>query len=224
MSPTAVGFLLVALSAYSFWLIRRAGYVQTEILIPFLYRLHVPNVLETVTAEEHDLLHERINIFNIQIISCFIAYIVASCVAVLFFILVLNGGDARMSGYIMSILFAYLAANYNLGSKIESWVYHSENELLARVIKNKSDAAGFDTLGEYLQSENDKMIEEALESIDGLVEEFEEVAKECGFDPEKNYDESEESLAEFFEIMEKADKIVLERHKNEEISSEPSEK
>jgi len=124
----------------------------------------------------------------------------------------------------MSVLFAYLAANYNLGSKIENWVYHSENELLARVMKNKSDAAGFETLGEYLQSENDKMIEEAMQGIDGLVEEFEEIAKECGFDPEKDYDESEESLAEFFEVMEKAEKIVLERHKNDENSSEPTEK
>jgi hypothetical protein len=212
VTPELIGLLFTALAVYSYLFIRKAGEVQQTMLIPFLYRIHLPNVLETITDEEHELIHDHVDYFNLRIIACFAATIFAVGSTSLFLFLLVNGGDAKIAGYIASILFAFVCANYNLNTTVVSWVRASESELLARVLQNKADAGGFDTLGEYLQAENDKMIKDAIDDMNRIADEFLEVAEEIGFDPGKDYEENEDTIEEFFSIMDEAQKIMRERY------------
>jgi len=141
-----------------------------------------------------------------------VATVIASGSMLLFLLLLFNGGDPTVAGYITSFAFAFVGANYDLNTKIIQWVSASENELLARVLQNKADAGGFDTLGEYLQAENDKMFEEAFEEMNRIADEFMEVAEEIGFDPDKDYEESEETIEEFYSIMDQAQEIMREKY------------
>ena len=202
MSMSLVGILLGALTAYSYMFIRRCGEVQHNILLPFMHRMHAPNVLNTITEEEHDGIHRQIDIFNIRIITCFLASIVAVGVTLLFLILLTNGGNAQIAGYIMAITFAYVVANYDLNSKIIKWVYFSENELLSRVIQDKSDKSEFDNLGDYLKNESDKMLMEWHDEVLKVGEDYEARLIELGYDPERDYLENPEAEEELIRMLE----------------------
>lgn len=212
MSLTMLGVLLFVLSGYSYLLIRKAGYVQRHALLPFLYQMHSKNVLNTLSKQEHDLIHDQIDIFNLRIMSCFIACVVGVGLASLFFVLVSAGGDGRIPGYIMAVLFAYLCANYNLNSTVLTWVRASETELMSRVIVKNAEAGGFDSLSDYLIAENDKMVKEAIEEAKVIAEEYEEITDELGFDPDKDYNESDEAREELFRILDEATEILRQRH------------
>ncbi len=212
MSLTMLGVLLLTMSAYSYMLIRRAGHVQRYALLPFLYQMHSKNVLKTLTAEEHELIHDQIDIFNLRIISCFIACVVGVGLASLFFVLVSAGGDGSIPGYIMAVLFAYLGANYNLNSTVTTWVRASETELLSRVIVKNAKDEGFDNLSDYLIAENDKMVAEAIEEAKVIAEEYEEITDELGFDPDKDYNDSDEAREELFRILDEATETLRQRH------------
>lgn len=212
MSPEIIGLIFAGLTLYSFFFVRNAADVQHTWLLPFLYRIHVPNVLETLTDEEHESIHDQIDIFNLRILLAFAAAVLGGASALAFLFLMFNGGDAKVAGYVASIAFAFVGANYDLNNKIMAWVRASENELLARVLQNKADANGFATLGEYLQAENDKMLQESFDEMNRIAEEFMDVAEEIGFDPEKDYEESEETVEEFYMIMDQAQKIMNERY------------
>lgn len=212
MSPELIGLLFAGLTLYSFFFVRRAADVQQTWLLPFMYRIHVPNVLDTLTDEEHESIHDQIDAFNVRILLVLVATVIASGSMLLFLLLLFNGGDPTVAGYITSFAFAFVGANYDLNTKIIQWVSASENELLARVLQNKADAGGFDTLGEYLQAENDKMFEEAFEEMNRIADEFMEVAEEIGFDPDKDYEESEETIEEFYSIMDQAQEIMREKY------------
>ena len=207
-----LGVLLLAMSAYSYMLIRRAGHVQRYALLPFLYQMHSKNVLKTLTAEEHELIHDQIDIFNLRIISCFIACVVGVGRASLFFVLVSAGGDGRIPGSIMAVLFAYLGANYNLNSTVTTWVRASETELLSRVMVKNANDEGFDNLSDYLIAENDKMVAEAIEEAKVIAEEYEEITDELGFDPDKDYNDSDEAREELFRILDEATEELRSRH------------
>ena len=202
MSLTLVSFLIGALALYSFFFIRRAGEVQHGVLLPFLHRIHAPKVLKTISNEEHNGIHHQINIFNIRILSCFVASVIAVGVSGLFLMLVSNGGDAQAAGFIMAVCFAYVCANYDLNSKIINWVYLSENELLARVVQNNADEGGFKSLSDYLVAENQKMLKEWQEEVVKVGEEFEARLIELGYDPERDYLESPESEEELTQLLE----------------------
>jgi hypothetical protein len=212
VSPELIGLLFAGLALYSFFFVRRAADVQQTWLLPFLYRIHAPNVLETLTDDEHESIHDQIDGFNVRILLVFAAAVIATGSMLLFLLLLFNGGDPTVAGYITSFAFAFVGANYDLNTKIIQWVSASENELLARVLQNKADAGGFDTLGEYLQAENDKMFEEAFEEMNRIADEFMEVAEEIGFDPDKDYEESEETIEEFYSIMDQAQEIMCEKY------------
>lgn len=212
MSLIAASLLLASLSIYSYFLARRSGHVQRYTLLPFLYNLHSKKVLDTITNEEHDLIHDQIDVFNLRILSCYIASIVAIGLAMLVIMLAVGEGNPSAPGFIMSILFAYICANYNLNSTVVTWVKLSENELLARIkIKDVEDSE-YDTLEELLIAENDEMIKKALDEIAKIAEQFEEIINELGFDPEKDYNESEEAAKELFRILDEATTIMQERH------------
>lgn len=212
MSPELIGLLFASLAVYSFFFIRRVADVQHTWLLPFLYRVHVPNVLETLTDEEHELIHDQIDLFNLRIILVLAASVLGGVSALAFIFLFFNGGESTAAGYIASIAFAFVGANYDLNTKIIRWVSASENELLARVLQHKADAGGFDTLGEYLQAENDKMLQESMDEMNRIVDEFMDVAEEIGFDPDKDYEENEETVEEFYSIMDRAQEIMNERY------------
>ena len=212
MSLTMLGVLLLAMSGYSYMLIRKAGHVQRYALIPFLYQLHSKNVLKTLTPKEHELIHDQVDLFNLRILSCFIACVVGVGLASLFFVLVSAGGDGSIPGYIMAVLFAYLGANYNLNSTVTTWVRASESELMSRVMVKNAKADGFDNLSDYLKAENDKMISEAIEEAKVIADEYEDITNELGFDPDKDYNESDEAREELFRILDEATEILRQRH------------
>ncbi|KKM24735.1 hypothetical protein LCGC14_1602160 [marine sediment metagenome] len=200
--------LIFGMSIYSYLLVRRATHVQHTMLIPFLYRVHAPNALEVLTAKEHCIIHNKVDSFNLRIIICFVAVLIAVCMGAFFMALVTYEGDGRIIGSIMAIAFAYVLSNYNISSTVVNWIREVENDILARIIANKSEAAGFTSLSAYLEDEDRKMFKEMKE----LAGEFEEVAMELGFDPKRDYEETRESYDEFLKIMNETEAIMRERH------------
>ena len=212
MSLIAVSLLLASLSIYSYLLARRSGYVQRHSLLPFLHNMHSKKVLDSLTDEEHNLIHDQIDVFNLRILSCYVASIVAVGLAILVIMLAVGEGDVRAPGFIMSVLFAYLCANYNLNSTVLTWVKLSENELLARVKTKDVDDSEYDSLEELLIAENDAMVKDTLDEISEIADQFEEIINELGFDPEKDYNGSKENSDELFRILDEATTIMQERY------------
>ena len=212
MSLIAVSLLLASLSIYSFLLARRSGYVQRHSLLPFLYHMHSKKVLNTLTDEEHDLIHEQIDMFNLRILSCYIASIVATGLAIFVIMLAVSNGDARTPGFIMAVLFAYICANYNLNSTVITWVKLSENELLARIKTKDVEESEYDSLEELLIAENDAMVKDTLDEMAKIGDEFEEIINELGFDPEKDYNSDPEAADELYSLLDDATTIMQERH------------
>ena len=202
MSITFVGFLLGALTVYSYLFIRRVGFVQQTVLIPFLHRLHAPNVLNTITDEEHDGIHYQIDIFNIRILTCFVAAVIASGVSALFLLLASNEGNVGITGYIVAVCFAYVCANYDLNTKMINWVYYSENELVARVMQKNADDGGHASLGDYLKAENEELIKDWVNDVRIAGEQFENRLIELGYDEERDYFENAESEQELTDMLE----------------------
>ncbi len=212
MSLIAVSLLLASLSIYSYVLTRKSGHVQRYTLLPFLYNLHSKKVLDTITSEEHDLIHHQIDMFNLRILSCYIASIVAIGLAMLVIMLAVGEGNPSAPGFIMSVLFAYICANYNLNSTVTTWVRLSENELLARVKTKDVDDSEYETLEELLIAENDSMVKDTFDEMAKIADQFEEIINELGFDPEKDYNETEEAAEELFRILDDATIILQERY------------
>ena len=183
-------------------LVRQSGTVQYNVLLPFLHRLHMPKVLNTLTEEEHNGIHRQIDIFSLRVLSILITSVVAVGVSLMFLILLVNGGDATTPGYMMAIAFAYVAANYNINSQIINWVYASENELLARVIKKNADDGGFKSLSDYLSHENTEMLKEWQDEVVKVGEAFEARLIELGYDTERDYLESPEAEEELTQLLE----------------------
>ncbi len=212
MTPQIVILIMGALSVYSFFLVRRAAHVQANSIIPFLYRVHMPNVMGMLTRKEHDIIHDKIDIFNLRILTCFVAAVLAIGLSLFFIALISYEGDARILGYFISILFAYLVANYDVNSKAVGWIRIVEDDLFARIIVKNSEAAGFSSLADYFDAENDKMMAEYYEKWNKVAQEFDELLAEEGFDPDKNYEETEEDLTEYWRIMESVNKQMCEKY------------
>jgi len=204
--------LIAGLSLYSYLLMRRATYVQHQLVIPFMCRVHVPNAMEVLTDKEHDIIHDKIDSVNLRTITCFIAALIAGFLGAFFIALVSYGGDGRIIGSIMAVAFAYVLANYNINSTTVNWIREVENDILTRIIANKSEAAGFTSLGAYLDDENRKSISEYFKLMRARADEFDVVAKEHGFDPERDYSETPESYDEFLKILDDTEAIMLERY------------
>lgn len=204
--------LISGLTLYSYILMRRAAYIQHQMVIPFMCRVHVPNSMEVLTDREHDIIHDKIDSVNLRTITCFIAALVAGFMGAFFIALVSYGGDGRIIGSIMAVAYAYVLANYNINSSTVGWIREVENDILARIIVNKSEAAGFTSLSAYLEDENKKLAAEYYKEMNELANEFITVAEECGFDPNKEYEASEESFQEYLNIMHEAEKIMREKH------------
>lgn len=212
MSLLAVSLLLASLSIYSYLLARRSGYVQRHALLPFLYHVHSKKVLDTLTDEEHGLIHQQIDRFNLRILSCYVASIVAVGLAIFVMMLAAGGGNPSTPGFIMSILFAYICANYNLNSTVITWVKLSESELLARIKTKDVEESEYDSLEELLVAENDAMVKDTFDEMAKIVDQFEEIIDELGFDPEKDYNDSEEAREELFHMLDNATAILQERY------------
>lgn len=212
MSLTLVGLLLGALSGYSYYFIRRSGLIQQTLLLPFLHRVHSSNVVEIITDEEHDDIHQQIDIFYLRIVTCFIAAVIATGVAALFLLLVSSEGDGTWAGYIMSICFAYVVANYDLNSKIIQFVYLSDNELTARILQKNVDNSEHETISDYLKAKNEKMLSEWLDEVRAVGEEFENRLQELGYDEDRDYMESHESEMELIAILEQVTIELEEKH------------
>ena len=204
--------LITGLSIYSYLLVRRAAYVQHQIVIPFMCRVHVPNSMEVLTDQEHDIIHDKIDSVNLRTITCFIAALIAGLLGAFFIAYVAAGGDGRIMGSIMALAFAYVIANYNINSSTVNWIREVENDILARIIVNKSEAAGFTSLGAYLEDENRKYTAEFFKVMRERADEFEAVAIERGFDPERNYEETPDSYKEFLKIIDETEAIMRERY------------
>lgn len=212
MTLTIAALILGLLTGFCYSLVRTASRVQVGVVIPFLHRIHMPNAMSILTEEEHNIIHHRVDIFNMRALVCFVGSIISVGLALFFIFLVQQGGDAQLTGTFMAVAYAMVCANYNISSSIVNWIRAVENDLLARVIVNKQEASEFDTLGEYLDNENKQMMADYYKEMEEMQEEFDKVAEECGLDPEKNYDESDTSFREFLTIMDKANTIMRERH------------
>lgn len=212
MTPLIAATIIGALTGVCFSIVRTASKVQTQVVLPFLYRMHMPNAMKVLSEEEHDMIHHKVDVFNVRALASFIVSILAVGLGLFFIILVTRGGNAQLTGTFMAVAYAFVCANYNVSSSIVNWIRAAESNLLARVIVDNQEASKFNTLGEYLDNENKKMMADYYEEMNELAEEFDVVAEECGLDPEKNYDESETSFREFLEIMSKANAVMRERH------------
>jgi hypothetical protein len=198
MSFTWVAVLLVAFSLYSYFLVRRAAFIQTEVLVQFYDRVHKPNVLEVISEGEHEIIHDKLDNYHLRVFSCFIAALLAVCSTVLFIALVTNGGSSQVTGYILAIAFAYLAANYNMNSSFVQWMRRVENDLLARVINHKAtdESLPEPSLDDF---ENTPLTVDEKQTLIG--EEFHETLISEGFDPLRDYNETTESRQEFLRIF-----------------------
>ena len=223
MTPQIVFLIIGALSLYSFFLVRRATHVQFGSIIPFLYRVHLPNVMKVLTDEEHEIIHKKVDVFNLRILTCFIAAVLAVGLGAFFIVLVSYGGDPRITGYLMSILFAYLVANYDVTSKATGWIRIVENDLLARIVVKNSEAAGFDSLADYFEAENEKVLKEFFDKWNEVADEFDKVLTEEGFDPDKDYNATDEGLEEDFLIMERSHKKMIAKDLEKEKDPDKSE-
>ena len=225
MTFTIAAALIGALTGFCYALVRQFTVIQNRAIAPFMMRMHMPNAMKVLTDEEHFIIHGKIDVFNLRMLTCFIASIVAVGMGLFFLILVSQNGNVQITGYIMSVLFAYVAANYNLGSSVVGWIRSVENDLLARVLVDHQEASEFNTLGEYLDNENKKMMSSYYDEMSEIAEEFEAIAAELGLDPDRNYDESEEAFEEFLSIMDKAQQKMAEKYPNMANNfSEPREK
>ena len=214
MTVTIAAIIIGLLTGFSYALVRQSVQVQQTTIVPFLFRIHMPNPMKVLTEKEHNIIHERIDSFNLRTLTCFIAAILAAGLSVFFLTLVFYGGDARITGYLMAVSFAYVVANYNVNTSAAKWIRIVENDILARIIVKNQEASEFNTLDEYLAGENKKMADEYYKEMTQIADDLEKVAEECGLDPDRNYEESEESFKEFLEIMEKAQDLMRERYPN----------
>ncbi len=212
MTITIAAIIIGLLTGFCYALVKQFSAVQTSVISPFMHRMHMPKAMKVLTDEEHVIVHDKIDRFNLRMLTCFIASIIAVGLGLLFLFLVSQSGDSRITGYIMSVLFAYVAANYNLGSAVVNWVYEVETNLLARVIISNQEASEFSTLSEYLDNENKQMMTDYYDEMAEVAEEFDAVTVELGLDPARSYDESEEAFEEFLDIMDKAQQIMRERY------------
>lgn len=213
MTLSTAILIIAALSFYSFFLVRKSAHVQINSIIPFLFRVHSPNVMELLSKEEHESIHDKIDIFNLRILTCWIASILAIGLSMFFIALVYyESGNPSIVGILMSGLFAYLCVNYNLNSRVVSWIMDVENDLLARIIIKKQEASEFDTLDEYFEAENHKMVADYYESMTKIADEFEEVLLEEGYDPEKDYNATEDDFAGYLKILERASVRMNEKY------------
>ncbi len=204
--------LISGLSIYSYILVLRATHVQYNCIMPFYYRVHTPNAMDVLTDQEHGIIHKKVDSFNLRIITCFIVALVAVLLGAFFIALVVYGGDGRIIGSIMAVAFAYVLSNYNINSTAVNWIREVENDILARIIAKKSEAAGFTSLGAYLDDENRKMWGDYFKEMRDLAGEFEEVATVLGFDPKRDYEVTHETYEEFLKIMDETEAIMRERH------------
>ena len=211
MSLTTLGFLLITLSLYSLLLVRRAAYIQRYVLLPFIERLYSPNAMKVFNEDKREEIESKVDIYNFRILSCFITAILATLISALYILLVKYEGDVQTAGAIMAVLFGYLVANFNLNTTIQSWVRSVENKLISEVILEKTEAGGFDSVSDYLDDENKKMADYYEQMVD-VAEEFDQVMKDEGFDPERNYDMSEEDYEEFLKILKRATEKMNEKH------------
>ncbi len=223
MTPQIAILIIGVLSLYSFFLVKRAAHVQFNSIIPFLYRVHLPNAMNVLTADEHEIIHKKVDVFNLRIITCFIAAVLAIGLGLFFIALITYEGDPRITGYLMSFLFAYLVANYDVNSKAIGWIRIVENDLLARIVVKNSEAEGFDSLADYLEAENEKMLTEFFDKWNEVANEFDKILAEEGFDPDKDYEATDEGLEEYFLIMERANKIMLEKYPENEKDPDNSQ-
>jgi len=200
------------LSIFSYILVDKSIYVQQEVIMPFLYRIHLPTPFGVLTQKEHNIIHDKIDRFNLRIITCFVASVIAVGLGLFFLALVYYEGNAKLTGYLMSILFAYTVANYNVPSTAVRWIRVVENDVLARILLKKQKESKFNTLGEYLEDENKKNVADFYDQMNKVADDFDVVAEECGFDPEKNYEESDETYDEFLAIMQKTQAAMREKY------------
>ena len=212
MSFTFVAVLLAALTLYSYVFIRRSGFVQQTVLLPFLHKIHIPAILSTLTPDEHEGLHHQIDIFNVRILSCFVAAVVATGVSFLFLILAANGGADGVSGFILAVGFAYVCANYDLNNKMIRWVHLSENELLGRVLQKNVDNSEYNSLSEYLKAEQQKLLQTWIDEIKLVGEEFDKRLKELGYDQNRDYMESPETEQELVDMLEQVTAEINQKH------------
>lgn len=207
MSITWAAAIFVLCSLYGYMLFRRGAYMQTVILSHFSERIHSPNVQEVMSEEEHELIHDKMDIFHLQVLSCLIAVMVGVGSSVFFLGLAATGGNGNAAGYILALAFAYLAANYNMNSSMTRWLQKTENDLLARVIQQQAEANG-QTVPEYLEQQaleafesgtNIPLTEYEQQTLIG--DEFKEALFDEGYDPFRDYNETVESRREFIRVF-----------------------
>lgn len=214
MTLTIAAVIISLFSGFCCALVNKSVHVQQEIIVPFLNRIHFPSSMGVLTQNEHHIIHTKVDIFNLRVITCFVASLIAVGLGFFFIALVYYEGDARITGYLMSILFAYTAANYNINTTAVNWIRIVENDLLARILHKKQEESKFNTLGEYLDDENKKMAANFFKEMNKVTDDFDAAAEECGFDPDKDYEETEESYNEFLEIMKKTQDVMREKYPN----------
>ena len=140
------------------------------------------------------------------------ALVLAVGLGLFFLALVYYEGNAKLTGYLMSILFAYTVANYNVNTTAIKWIRVVETDVLARILLKKQEESKFNTLDEYLEDENKKNVADFYEQMSKVADDFDVVAEECGFDPDKNYEETDETYDEFLAIMQKTQDAMREKY------------
>ena len=118
MTITIAALIIAVLTGFCYSLVHTASVVQERIVVPFLYRMHMPNAMNILTEEEHDMIHNKVDMFNLRALSCFISSIIAVGLGLFFIALVHKGGNSQLTGTLMAVAFAFVCANYNISSSI----------------------------------------------------------------------------------------------------------
>ena len=209
MTITWAAVIFGVLSLYGYLLFRRGAFLQGVVLAQFNERIHREEVRNVLSEEEHEAIHDKLDIFHLQVLSCLVALLVGCASSIFFIGLVTSGGNGAAPGYILAIAFAYLAANYNMNKSMSHWMSQTENNLLTRVMDQHAKANG-QTLEEYFDEEcakweailfgdDDATTIEEQQALIG--EEFDDALYNEGFDPTRDYDETMESRREFIQIF-----------------------
>lgn len=199
--------LFMLLAGVSIALLSQASRVQLNSVIPFLNRMGRVSIREVLTEEEIEIAERKVFVFGLRLISCMIAVPVAIGTGLLFLLLLaLESSHMDITGYIMAATFAYVLANYNIGS-IDSWIQSAENDILARIIANKPEASEFKTLESFVYDEIstafkefEEQTEQIIEKQIMLIEELDGFLSEEGFDPD-NVGHYEAHFNEFLSIL-----------------------
>ena len=229
--------IVVGLIFYSFFHVASLRETYRNRIVPFIRRIHAPKSIEAITDEEFIGLHHQLSIFSFRYITTFVCAAVGFLCSLFYIPLALGNGNVGALLYIMLPAFAYVILTHNLNPTTINWIKAIENDLFTRIIRSNAEANNFENLSDYIESENQKMIEEFKEQYIQQIEkiehaftfEFEKIAiEEHGYDPNRRYDRNQEEIKELLKIIEKTTATMKQRtiqqSENTEKVSETSEK